>query len=508
MQQQLATDVARLMDNTTIGFSNASDVLQVRYRADSEVEALVGANAIAAAYQDVRRSEAARNFAASIAQLDASIAESETDLRILQLDIDELLAGDTARQELESQFAEAIAELVQLQQVRGQASDEGLIGIRDQLDDLLQQVQTLQAVLSVEQSSVELDVFTAQQQATIARLSSLTERRDQLEVDSELAGSGVVLSSPAIDAETQTSSPVRTLAVAIVVGALIAAGLAYALALRRREFSEHTQPELVLEVPMLAEIPDFREEKVKSELPVVDVPFSAAAEAYRFVAGSIASRIGTQPAVGSELERGLRSIAISSSLPNEGKSIIAANSAVALAREGNRVLLVDADFGDQRLSRLVAGESARRAKGLTEVVSGKADLGDAVAWVELADGGKLALLSRGAVHTPAAELLRGQGMSALFTDARRDFDVIIVDTPPLLHVAYASTLVGHADGAIVVIPHGASVSVVGELADRLELVDTPVLGYVYNAAPLRRRFKGTEGSMQDVVGTGWWESDR
>ena len=242
----------------------------------------------------------------------------------------------------------------------------------------------------------------------------------------------------------------------------------------------------------------------------MDAPFSAAAEAYRFVAGSIARRVGTQPQ-GSEvesLERGLRTFAFSSGLPNEGKSIIAANSAIALAREGSEVLVIDADFGDQRLTRLLTGEEAPRSKGLTELVSGNAELTEAVTKIDLAEGGTLALLSRGAVHTPAAELLRARAVSTLFAEARKLYDVILVDTPPLLHVAYSSTLLGYVDGAVIVVPHGGSVNVTSELGDRLNLVSTPLLGYVYNAAPLRRRFKGTEGSMQDVVGTGWWASDR
>ncbi|MDH3425974.1 MAG: Wzz/FepE/Etk N-terminal domain-containing protein, partial [Acidimicrobiia bacterium] len=288
-------DFVDIVDNTSIGSSSSSDVLEIRFRSDGEFATLVGANALADAYQDVRRSEASRNFSASIAQLDDSIVESEAELSDLQDQIAQLLSSDAGRQELQGQFGEVIAQLVDLQSRRGQAGPEALEDIRLELDDLLQQLETLQVVESVERQQPELTALNAKQGATIERISSLTDRRDQLEVDSELAGSGVVLFSPAFEAELQASSVARIVAVALVLGLLAGAGLGYFLALRRRNFSDRTEPELVVAAPMLAEVPNFKEERIETALPVRDAPFSAAAEAFRFVATAVAQRLGSDP---------------------------------------------------------------------------------------------------------------------------------------------------------------------------------------------------------------------
>jgi hypothetical protein len=70
----------------------------------------------------------------------------------------------------------------------------------------------------------------------------------------------------------------------------------------------------------------------------------------------------------------------------------------------------------------------------------------------------------------------------------------------MLQVAYASTLARYVDRVVVVVPHGGSVTRIEDLAQRLQLIGTPVAGYVYNWAPLRRDMAISEGSLRDVLG--------
>ena len=136
------------------------------------------------------------------------------------------------------------------------------------------------------------------------------------------------------------------LAVALAAGLFAGVGLAYLLASRRRVFRDRMEPELILGVPLLADIPDFTQEGLTTLLPVRDEPRSASAEAFRFAAASLELKMNRQEA---------KSLAIISPTLGAGKSTVLANIALAAARQGSRVLVIDADFGNQALTTLLEG---------------------------------------------------------------------------------------------------------------------------------------------------------
>lgn len=80
------------------------------------------------------------------------------------------------------------------------------------------------------------------------------------------------------------------------------------------------------------------------------------------------------------------------------------------------------------------------------------------------------------------------------------YDLVVIDTPPPLRVAYASTLVRHADVVLVVAPRGGSITAYQDLRDRLKLTGTPTIGYVYTKAPLRSEMTRSEGSLKEPTG--------
>lgn len=88
----------------------------------------------------------------------------------------------------------------------------------------------------------------------------------------------------------------------------------------------------------------------------------------------------------------------------------------------------------------------------------------------------------------------------MFQFAASKYDIVFVDAPPLLQVAYASTVASYVDALVVVISHESPVREIEELVKRLELIGTPVLGYLYNRAPLRKDMTAVDGSMLDILG--------
>jgi len=173
---------------------------------------------------------------------------------------------------------------------------------------------------------------------------------------------------------------------------------------------------------------------------------------------------------------------------------------LASAWQGNRVLVIDADFGAQRLATILAGSKA--AAGLSDVVGQGMRLEDAVRTFTLSPGVTIDLLSRGLEAVTAPELFRSPEARAFFTSIRNAYDLVLIDAPPLLQVAYASTLVRLADRALVVTPHRGDTRATREVAERLALLGTEVVGYVYNRAPLRADMTKSQGSLRDVLGQG------
>jgi succinoglycan biosynthesis transport protein ExoP len=287
----------------------------------------------------------------------------------------------------------------------------------------------------------------------------------------------------------------------IVLGALaglvIGAGLAVLLTSRRRRFTSRNEPEAILNARLLADVPNFKEERLDSPLPVVNAPTSAAAEAFRFVSASISlQQLWPANDDGSKNFKSL--IAVSAGL-FEGKTVICANTALAAAREGNKVLVVDADFGNQQLTGLLLGSDVPLV-GMTDVTAGAVSLQNAVVDISHDGAGSIHLLSRGTVSVQAPDFFAAVGTKALFSSLAEIYDLVIIDSPPLLRVAYATTLAHLADRAMVVVAHGEDTHSVDELREQMDLVGIPSIGYVYNFAPLRSEMTTSAGSMADTLG--------
>ena len=393
--------------------------------------------------------------------------------------------------------------MVELQEELTTADAERAAQIRLELDDLAQSFSTLQQLDAIEQESPELRALLEQQSEAVRQLSALAVLRDELSVDAELAGSGVVVVSPAEEVVPVTTGVARAAAVSLVIGILLGAAVAYVLALRSQTFDDRLQPEAVLGAGLLAEVPSFTEAGLRTQLPVRDAASSSTAESYRFVATALEMRSRAEGALldGDDAAPpgGSRSFVVVSAEPGDGKTVTAANIALAAARDGFKVLAIDTDFDDQALTRLLAGSDAPR-HGLPELVGGRVTLESVLAVVEfdvdLIAGhrtmpGGLHLLGRGQTMVAPADFFSIGATRQLLADVTSDYEFVVIDTPPLLHRAYASTVINMAQQAVVVVAHGSKGSTANDLRDRLELIGTPIAGYVYVKAPVRRELTGS-----------------
>ena len=158
-----------------------------------------------------------------------------------------------------------------------------------------------------------------------------------------------------------------------------------------------------------------------------------------------------------------------------------------------------ADFGNQQLTQLLLGDATPRV-GMTEVLLRDRTLAKAVVDIPVESKGSLHLLSRGSANLQGPDFFANEGTPALFASLAEAYDLVLIDAPPLLRVAYATKLARLADRALIVVAHGQAIDDVAELRNQLDLVGTDEVGYVYNFAPLRAEMTLSTGSMADTVG--------
>jgi len=177
----------------------------------------------------------------------------------------------------------------------------------------------------------------------------------------------------------------------------------------------------------------------------------------------------------STINQKLQIIMVTSSKPGEGKSTTCANMAVAFAQASKRVLLIDADLRKPTQHHLF-GNSNRN--GLTTALFNQKPLKEIVQHTVVDN---LFIVHAGPTPPNPSELLSSPQMASLLEEARSSYDVIILDTPPIISVTDAQVVAVMSDGVVLIVQAGqVSKDYVLKAKSLLEHVNAKLLGVVLN----------------------------
>lgn len=204
-------------------------------------------------------------------------------------------------------------------------------------------------------------------------------------------------------------------------------------------------------------------------------PTSVAAEAYR------ALRTNLQY---SSVDKMLKTIIITSPDEQDGKTVTASNLAISIANTGSKVLLID---GDLRRPSIHKQFYASSKKGLTNVLMGETSLEDSL--FELSDIPNLKVLPSGTIPPNPSEILVSNKMKELMSLITNNYDMVIIDTPPICFVPDGLILSGMADGVILTISaKETNVTKAQNAVKALEKVNANILGVVYTKVKRKEKY--------------------
>ena len=297
-------------------------------------------------------------------------------------------------------------------------------------------------------------------------LSSL----EMLDVNKEISPESVTVYQPASDAVALQPVLAVNLSVAGLVGVLLGALVFFLIDRLDDRVSSFTELQELFEEEVLGQIPRENAATGSGDLPILHADDSRTpfVESFRNLRSSLLylNSYGIQP----------RKLLVTSSVPNDGKSLTATNLAVSLAMSGSRVLLVDADL---RKGSLHTRFGITAEKGLGQVFTEKLDWHTLVLPTQVAG---LQLLPRGRANKNSTEFFFATDMGDFLTTAGKEYDYVIVDTPPVMAADDATCLAPRVDGVLFVIrAEATSARVARASLDLLHQRKANVLGLVLNS---------------------------
>jgi len=332
--------------------------------------------------------------------------------------------------------------------------------IRQAMEEKKREALALNAK-QIEYNSLKRDMETSR-----SLYESLLKRAKEAGLTEGLKATNIVVVDPArIPDHPVKPKKARNILLAIIVGLTLGVGLAFFFEYLDNTINTPDELERYFKVPFLGVVSKFKVDAPGDEIIVHSNPKSNVAEGFRPIRTNL---LFSSP----DVEK--KHILITSPLPRDGKTLQAANIAVSFAQMGKKVLLIDADMRKPRIHEIF---NLERSPGLSEYLAGK-ESGPQPTEIT-----GLEVFTSGRTSPNPAELLGSKRMKELLESerAKDDFDMIIIDSPPVLSVADAVILSAVTDGVVMVVNAGSTPRpAIQRAIQQLSDVEAKFIGCVLN----------------------------
>ncbi|MEM7129006.1 MAG: polysaccharide biosynthesis tyrosine autokinase [Chloroflexota bacterium] len=369
--------------------------------------------------------------------------------------------------------------IVEIQSMALQRFADSKTSLQEQLDKLEVKIDDLESEIGAlgEPTTPQMELERTKLQTTLSQYQNnyvdILGQFETIRLAEAQAASNIFVTDPASVPTTPVGPPVM---MNTFMGFAIGAGLALLFIsllgyldnsigtpdkLRRR----FNQPVLG-SIPVFSLLPSNKSGASDSNLVTVKRPRTQVSEAYRILRTGILSSVRTE---------NIKTIAVTSSTSEEGKSTTAANLAVVMAQSGMSVALIDADMRRPTQHQLF---SITLRPGLADTLGATGEVQLRYEKHPLLPN--LAITPAGTIPMNPSELIGSQKMYQLIDNLSKKVDIIIFDTPPLLSVADTQIISGSVDSVLMVVDAETEPSLVAKGLDALQMTNTNLLGLVLN----------------------------
>ncbi len=353
---------------------------------------------------------------------------------------------------------------------------------RKALASLLQ--QTYQQLQKFPEQQRRLGDLTRQLQVLEQAYMSLLSRLQDAQIrEAAKLGNASIADVAVVPGKPVGPDLLRLITLALLGGLGLGLGLTFLMEFMRTTVTSSEEIKHLLGVPVLSVVPEARIGTEPDSIMRLMTSRRGAAEAIRTLRSNLRFLILRQSSDGK-----MQTFLVTSAVKGEGKSFISTTLAIAFAQTGKRVVLIDADLRKPDLHRFFGLDGD---VGLANVLRDAAPLESALLPTQIET---LKLLPAGALPkdsdaaTPA-ELFSSEAMQHLLQRLKERFDIVLIDTPPMMAVTDPSILAPMTDGVLLVVELGhVSRSAIQEVKEQLELAQAKLLGVVINKASRKRGY--------------------